>query len=291
MVARLGSWSVSRLGAGALPFDDEEQALLQQVAELASLALSNAQLLADLREEVEARRHAEAKLSLLASTSRELTGTPGEDEALIALMARRLSEAVGDTCWIALVSDDGDSFRVLPGHVYDADPAIAELAARFHCLGSLRVGEGLASRVFTSGKAVLIPEIEPADLAAHLALARAPLAIELGVRGVLVVPIRIPERNFGVIGLYRRTRVRPYTADDLDLVQGVADRFALTLTGLHARARERAAHEPACADAPRPVWSEPSADDRGRRFMTFAAHARGQRGRRFASTATRAKNS
>jgi adenylate cyclase len=80
----------------------------------------------------------------------------------------------------------------------------------------------MVGRVVLSGAAVQIDDVL-ADPDYDWAVAK-----EMGVRTLMGVPIRTEERLIGVFGA-ARTEVRPYTADELELVQTFADQAAIVI--------------------------------------------------------------
>jgi PAS domain S-box-containing protein len=169
-----------------------------------------------------------AHLEILLTTSHEFASAPGDVDALLALVTQRLVEIIGQGCAVRLISLDG-AWLEPTRHVHHPDPALRDLAR--HLLGTerQRVGDGLGGGVAASGTAVLVPALDPGELAARTPPPLRPLLARLGISSILVVPMRSRGRTLGVVSLVRPHGLTPYTIEDQRLAQDLADRAALAV--------------------------------------------------------------
>jgi PAS domain S-box-containing protein len=178
---------------------------------------------------------------LLSVLAREFSSTTEDYDALMALVARRVSGLFGDLCVIRLVSADG-RFLEPTAAVFHPDPQMIALAQGATATHPQRVGEGITGRVAATGEGVLIPVVDTARMLADLDPERR-AAVELQhIRSLVVVPLRSHGRVVGVVSLTRSDPQRPFNKGDRQLIEDVAAHAALAITNARSFAAERAAH-------------------------------------------------
>ena len=152
---------------GGLPFDEEDEAIVQALAGAAGLAIANARL-------YEETRRRERWLEATGAIATALLG--GSDvEDVLTIVADGARDVLGaDVAVLALPGPDGQ-LMAEAGSGETAPPCTGEL------LGSLRIAEA-----FTIGEARELPGLELSGRTYGLGLV-APLATKGTTRGVLVV--------------------------------------------------------------------------------------------------------
>ena len=226
----LGTLRLSRSGPDARdarPFTDEEVGLATQMAEGAALAIVSGQIFSRGQEDLAEHRRMGDRMRLLSELSQEFAAATGDYRVLLDLVARRMGEVVGEAAAIRMITDDGQSFEPL-GSVYDPDPArlaylLATMQAEPH-----RIGQGITGRVAASGRSVLIPALTEAHLGGLEARFRE-LLTRLDLTSVIAVPLRAHGRVVGAAVMYRTSRGRPYTEDDLRLLEDLMRHAALAI--------------------------------------------------------------
>ncbi|HEU4731324.1 MAG TPA: HAMP domain-containing protein, partial [Kofleriaceae bacterium] len=183
-----------------------EERVAERTAELIDTAYAEAKVRAALETTT-------ARLEVLSRTGHELAAASGDAEAVLALAARRLSEIIGESCAIRLISEDGGWLEPT-GSYYIPDPEKHALAGPILRNIRQRVGEGVGGRVAASGEALLIPEITMEQVLALGAEGFRELIEQVGVSSLLTLPLRSRERTIGVVNLMRSTPGNPYTLDD-----------------------------------------------------------------------------
>jgi signal transduction histidine kinase/CheY-like chemotaxis protein len=173
---------------------------------------------------------AELRFRSLAETIRALSESTTSFAGLLELIAERATGLVGDACTIALVSEDGDWIH--PAEVFGLDEeAAAILRAAFAPQHWPPDTPGLAARVAGTREAVLIPRIDPAELALRVAPEFADAIERIGAHSVLCVPLVARDRAIGALGLVRyRPQSAPFNEEDLALLRAIADGAALALS-------------------------------------------------------------
>jgi PAS domain S-box-containing protein len=205
-------------------FDELDAAVLGGLAEQAAIAITNAQLIDELERSRRAlARRAETERSLRDITAR-IAALTDPDEVLERVVeeARRLLES--DGAHLTRMASDGEYLVpvVVSGGAGDATHEWL-MGMRFPLGGGIN---GLAALqgapVFTSDYQAdpRIPH-EPDDQA---------VAKRMGLVGMAAAPLRAPGGEvIGTLAISSSTP-RTFEADDLDLLQGLADQAAIALT-------------------------------------------------------------
>jgi signal transduction histidine kinase len=192
-----------------------------------------------------ALRKSVERLRVLAETSKEFAATTNVRE-LLDVIARRLSEVLGELCAIRIVAKDRESLEPI-GAAYHPNPDIVEAAREMDRTVVQRMGEGLTGTVAATGVSILMPVVDTAQLVTKTPPKYQAWVAQLGITSLLVVPLKSRSRVLGVINLTRSDPSNPYTEDDQRLAEDLADRAALAmenallLNELEERVRERTA--------------------------------------------------
>ena len=203
---------------------------------LDDLALSAA----EGRRELAERERLASRLQILAEAAREFSATTDQLDRLLDVVARRLGDLVGDLCTIRSISEDG-AWLESTGAVYHRDPALLVATRAIMSSGRQRVGEGVSGRVAATGKTLFTPTIDTAAFAATSEPRYREFLERLGVTSAITLPLLCGGRVVGIANLMRSSPDRPYSEDDLRLVQSIADHAALAIGNARAYAAERAA--------------------------------------------------
>jgi signal transduction histidine kinase len=198
-----------------------EERVAERTVELMQASITEARA----REELEAST---ARLEILSRTGHELAAASGDAAGVFTLAAQRLSEVIGESCMIRLISDDGVWLEP-PRALYHPDPEQRALANQAMANVRQRVGEGISGRVAQTGEAMLLSMAERAQLSGGGSGAMWPVVDVLGVASLLTLPLRSRDRTIGVVNLARNASGKPYTVDDQRFAQDVADRAGLAI--------------------------------------------------------------
>jgi PAS domain S-box-containing protein len=217
-------------------FRDVEIETAQTLANLASVALTTA----DLYERQRAlRRSAETagrRMAFLADATAVLSRSLDYEDTLAAV-ARLAVPTIADWCAVDIIGDDGRLERLAMAH---EDPSklelVRELERRYPADPT---APGGSAGVVRTGKPVLLEVIGAAELAAaardeeHRRILDA-----LQLRSYICVPLVTPNGTFGALTFVQAQSGRQYAADDLQFAQSVAARASLAID--NARAYRRA---------------------------------------------------
>jgi signal transduction histidine kinase len=221
-------------------FSEEEQHFLLTLGELCGQALQRTRLYAEARAaEARSRRNAE-RLSLLSDVSRALSEATFDHDSVLRTVARISSEAVGDSCLLTLLSEDG---RFLDFAAMDArDESIRAFQRELQAVADqsrMSASDGLSGQVLRTGR-----PLRRNDLGKEYDAVRKPeLSARLRtlpVHAALLVPVRGSNGVLGVLSVARYVPDRPYTSEDEAFLQEIADRTAVAVekTRLYREARD-----------------------------------------------------
>ena len=196
-----------------------------------------------------------ARLHVLAEMSQAFAMVATDLDLLLEKIARTTADLVGDGCLVTLIDEDGETLEnAANAH---RDPALeADYRAFLAGFGVSRLASAsVSAQVARSGVAKLVRSVEPATLVAQADDALKPLVARLDVHSFVVVPIRARQTVIGTLSLLRSGPDRGYTAEDLVMLQDVADRAGLAIENarlyrdLERRVRQRTAELEAANEA------------------------------------------
>ncbi|MCY1083160.1 GAF domain-containing sensor histidine kinase [Archangium lansingense] len=224
----LGAMSFVR-GPERSPFTDADRALAEDLAARAGMAIDNARLLRKARSaEAESRRNA-ARLRILVEVDQLLAEAGLDLPAVLDVIARKVSEVMGDGCVLQLMAEDGAFLE--PVTIHHPEPEARWMLAGTVHARRQKVGEGFHGSAVSHGRAVLLPDIDVEEARASGGLPEyLPYLDRYGPQSLLVVPLAVKGRVFGSLGVVRDVAGgRPYGEDDQMLLQSLAERAALAI--------------------------------------------------------------
>jgi signal transduction histidine kinase len=211
-------------------FGTEQRDFLLTLAELSAQALDRARLFEAERQAREEAAEANRRWRLLSEASKSFAEASRDLSSALNVIAERLTEMVGDTATIALISlirEDGTMLENVAARA--REPEFAEYLAAFAREHPQRVGVGIRGRVAATGEPLFLPVIDQESLRASSVPEVRPLFDRFKMATMMVVPLRVQDRILGTVSMSRADPTRPYTLSDLGFVQELADRAALTI--------------------------------------------------------------
>jgi signal transduction histidine kinase/pSer/pThr/pTyr-binding forkhead associated (FHA) protein/ActR/RegA family two-component response regulator len=201
-------------------FDSEDLDILAAVAGQVSVAVENARLLAEARQE-------RLRLAFLAEAGAALASSLDLPATLNAV-ARLAVPQLADLCLIDLQGDDGAVHRVAAVHADSGKQAIVDLLR--HRYPPNPNGPHPTMRVLHTGRSELANTV-PDQLLEATTRDRAYLNIvrRLGLKAYLIVPLVAQGRTKGVLSLIATDAERDYSQADLELAEELARRAALAI--------------------------------------------------------------
>ena len=168
-----------------------------------------------------------APLQLLKDASSLFAEASHDLGTVLECVARSLSEWVGDSCSIRLLSEDGQ--WMTNAALYHIDPEARAFLARMMGNERQRVDAIPSGQVVRTGQPLLIENIDPNALRARVPPHYWPFIERFAIRTLLAVPLRVRGRVIGNLAMSRHQADRPYTQDEQSLVMDLADRAALAI--------------------------------------------------------------
>ena len=231
-VGSVRSGCVSLSFARSREFDPEERAFLLAASQQAAYALDRAQT-------YEAERIAGGRQRFLAEAGELLTRSLDPEMALDQLASLAVQH-IADWCGVEMVDERGSLHSVVVAH---ADEARVELARRLRERYPVdpRSETGVPN-VIRTGQTEVYPEVtdeilaEAAQDETHLRFLR-----ELGLRSVMIVPLRARGRVLGAITFVASSPERRYNDADVELAEDLARRAALAVDNAMLFRREHEA--------------------------------------------------
>jgi PAS domain S-box-containing protein len=181
-----------------------------------------------IARDVTEHKQATARLQTLAVVSRSFAQAASSSPGAFLEVARTVSEVLGDTCIIRVVSADGERLGGLLG-AWDPDAAVRRL---FEGLPATSLTEGISGETLRSGRALLVRNIDAASVTQSFSTPELRSIVKkLAVHSLMSAPLRIGGKVGGVMVVARRrsgTRLR-YSAADLTLLEELADRASMVI--------------------------------------------------------------
>jgi PAS domain S-box-containing protein len=157
----------------------------------------------------------------------------------MAVVCQRAAALIGDACFITLLDEASQLLR--PAGSAHADPDALSALREAMAAQALGVGEGMQGWVIQTGVALYLPTVDLAVIRPMLKPAHQRYVDRFGLTSVMVVAVRVQGRAIGTLHLSRDGGGEPYTPDDLQLLQELADRVALAVTSARLYADVEAA--------------------------------------------------
>ena len=205
----IGVLALSRADAGG--FDPATIGIVETFADQLAVAMTNARLLEETKESLERQT---ATAEILRAVSASTTNAQPVFDAVVE-RAARLCEA--DMATVAL--RDGDAATLVAG--WNMPPQWYETTR-----GKQPIDPGSAAgRVYAAGRTIHVEDFTKVPGTSAKARRQQRLS---GARTVLGVPIRRENEVVGTI-ILRRSRVRPFSAHHIDLVESFAEQASIAI--------------------------------------------------------------
>ncbi len=217
----------------AAPFDAQDHAIAQSLADHAALAITSA------REHLERIGRAEQAQSL-AAVAREFCEVSDDLPSLLHLIATRMAELGDAFCVVSMVPEGGS--EAFPIAFHGLDPyASNTIKGRLFGHNDL-FRDPLVRRVHETGEAVLFSVLRPDGPFAFTSECNQQFSASLGIHSLIIVPLGTGIRVIGVLILARyRAEAKSFDSGDVEFAEQLAMRAALVIESARSNAAERAA--------------------------------------------------
>jgi diguanylate cyclase (GGDEF)-like protein len=180
------------------------------------------------------------QIEAVSEISRELSDAGLNLDEIFDRIAERVCAIIGDTCVLAIISDDKQWLQPVAFHHRDAEGTkyLDELSQN----APQRIGEGSAGVVAQTGESVLIAEYQQDQPQADLPEAYKSYLERHSIHSLLIVPLLLGGEAIGTLGISRDEPGNPYVDEDKHFLQSIADRCALAIANarLHQQVEAQA---------------------------------------------------
>ncbi len=167
------------------------------------------------------------RLYALAETFRAFAEVTPDYRVLLETVAREMTRLIGDACLVVLAGDDGTWSEA--SATYARDPR--GMAALRAAMARPTAGGGLSGKVARTGESVLVPRIDPEELARRSESRFSDAVRELGIHSFLSVPLEVRDRRLGALSLLRYAPDSPpFDEADRLLARSISDHAALAIS-------------------------------------------------------------
>jgi PAS domain S-box-containing protein len=152
----------------------------------------------------------------------------GDDlQGLLALIARRAAEVVGEGAVLSTVSEDGETLE--PAAVYHPDAETREFMRSVLASEPYRMGEGVAGTVAVRREPAVVSNLDRDGFAGRTTPHTVRFVRRYPIHALVVVPMVAFGEVIGTLGAVRTASGQPYVDEDVMVLEALAERAALAL--------------------------------------------------------------
>jgi transcriptional regulator with GAF, ATPase, and Fis domain len=216
-------------------FSDRQVALLQNFAAQAVIAMENARLITETRENLE-------RQTATSDILRVIAASPGDAEGTL----RKIAETT-----MRLFNAAGTSFRIADGNAFSSAIVVGrgaeDVGASLSDPDHLVRPRTLPGTVIHENRQIDLPDLDHLD-PAFADWPGPPVFRKAGMRTLVGTPLRRQDQAFGALIVYR-DELRPFTGEELQLLQSFADQAVIAMENARLLTETREALEQQTATA------------------------------------------
>jgi PAS domain S-box-containing protein len=176
--------------------------------------------------DIQQEKRAQQRLGALANTSTVLAQARTDFNGALEALAQLGAEVLSECCVLTLLAEESGALEVVAAH--HPEPEARQLL-KSELYGVVKLENSSASRVLSSGQPLLQARIPQEGLLERLSPGMRRFVERYGLHTSLVVPLRVQGKAIGTLGVSRGQPGQPYTLEDQEFLQELADRAALTI--------------------------------------------------------------
>lgn len=158
-------------------------------------------------------------------------------QAVLDVVAQKITEAIGDMCVVTVMSDDGQ--WLTPVTYYHPDPQVHAHIGHLYAQADQPV-DSVVGQVVRDGRPLMIPSLTTEEADNFVTAAYKEYLASSNMYGLMIVPLTVKKQVIGTLGISRITPGRPYTNVDLEFLQVLAAQVAMGIQ--NARLHEKVRH-------------------------------------------------
>lgn len=180
------------------------------------------------------------QIQAVSAISRELSDAGLNLDEIFNRIVGRVSASIGDTCVLAIVSDDKQWLQPVAFHHREGE--VTQYLGELFQNASQGIGEGSAGVVAQTGETALIAEYHQEQPQEDIPHIYKPYLERHSIHSLLIVPLLLGGEAIGTLGVSRDEPGNPYVEEDKDFLQAIADRCALAIANarLHQQVEAQA---------------------------------------------------
>lgn len=208
---------------------EEEIHLLEEMSLDISFALDTMQVEIERSQAEQQVRTQATQLKILADASKAFVQAGQDYATLLDGVVRLVADVLADTCYIRLLSDDGERLEL--GAIRMKDPLVFEVWGKILAGQTLHPEDpGMVAQVFRLGQPAFAPVLRIEQLRDRTPPAIWPYLDRFPPHSMIVTPLTVQGRSIGVLVLIRHLAEQPsFTEDDVSLANDLAGRAALVI--------------------------------------------------------------
>ncbi|MGE5123042.1 MAG: ATP-binding protein, partial [Acidobacteriaceae bacterium] len=165
--------------------------------------------------------------ALLSEVSQSLAEASLDEKAILDIVVRTTAQLVGDSCVIAMASEDGQWLDPVAWH-HHRRGALDLISALYASIPHHTI-EGTSGKAFQSSQSILVSKLSDTDKSRLMSSGYHEYVEQVGISSILIVPLQIGNQTIGTMGLTRDANGQPYTSEDQDLVEILASRTSQSI--------------------------------------------------------------
>ncbi|HEX2962274.1 MAG TPA: PAS domain S-box protein [Ignavibacteriales bacterium] len=191
------------------------------------------------REVEELTNRKKEQAEIMSDISEALVRMSLDYEAVLEVTVEKIARLIGDACMLLLISEEDK--HIHPVTLWHPDKQAEDFIRKCFVENKQKAGEGVTGRVIAEGRAVLCPEVTRDTVSSTFKNEYIEIYERFKFFSLIDVPLRSYGRTIGAVVLIRTNPGKPYTNDDLEFVQNIADKAALAIE--NARLYQEKIHE------------------------------------------------
>ncbi len=174
------------------------------------------------------REEALQRMEVFYRLTRLLNENAYDIKRMTASVSRLVAEMVGDMSVMTLLNADGETYNIAAYH--DPDPAVESLfEATLDEVARIPRSDGWVAGVIATGQPLLVRDITVEQAIKAAVPSFTEFTRQVGIAGMLIVPIKGRSGVLGTIAITRHSGGRPYTENDQSFLMEVAYRMGIAV--------------------------------------------------------------
>lgn len=183
-----------------------------------------------LEEADEALQRQAERAEALAALGQAFGQVGFELQTVLDLATRSVAALVGDMCAISLIQNDSQLLEVLSACHANSD--LNQDMCRILTDVPERFDQEVIKRVTETGQTLFLPHVDRVRLMAGSSHVEEQFLHRFGLYSLVFVPLKARDSIIGVLRASRGTPDRPYSEQDRDFIEQIADRIALAISNV-----------------------------------------------------------